>query len=82
MGGLMGRFPWPGNRRGADLSGREQEVLRLIVRGFTNREIAAHLDVGTKTVETHKARPMEKLGLDSRAGIVGYAIRWGWLTEG
>jgi DNA-binding NarL/FixJ family response regulator len=63
------------------LSEREEEVLRLIARGFTNREIAAQLDVSVKTVETHKARAMEKLGCDSRAAIVGYAIRRGWLAE-
>jgi DNA-binding NarL/FixJ family response regulator len=64
------------------LSDREEEVLRLIAKGFTNREIAAQLDVSVKTVETHKARAMEKLGVDSRAGIVAYAIRSGWMTGG
>lgn len=64
------------------LSDREGEVLRLIARGFTNREIAARLDVSVKTVETHKARAMEKLGVHSRAGIVEHAIRAGWLADG
>jgi DNA-binding NarL/FixJ family response regulator len=63
------------------LSDREEEVLRLISRGFTNREIAAQLDVSIKTVETHKARSMEKLGLRSRAAIVKHAIRQGWLSD-
>ena len=62
LGGLVGR-PAAGPAPGDALSDREEEVLRLIARGFTNREIAARLDVSVKTVETHKARAMEKLGL-------------------
>ncbi len=79
LGGLVGRS---GSREpGADsLSAREEEVLRLIARGFTNREIAEQLDVSVKTIETHKARAMEKLALESRAGIVSFAIRSGWLA--
>jgi DNA-binding NarL/FixJ family response regulator len=82
LGGLMGRPAQAGGPPDDALSDREEEVLRLIARGFTNREIAAQLDVSVKTVETHKARAMEKLGLDSRAGIVAHAIRRGWLAEG
>ena len=82
LGGLVGRPAQPGSPPGDALSDREEEVLRLIARGHTNREIAARLDVSVKTVETHKARAMEKLGLDSRAAIVAYAIRWGWLSGG
>jgi DNA-binding NarL/FixJ family response regulator len=82
LGGLMGRPARPGSPPGDTLSDREEEVLRLIARGHTNREIAAQLDVSVKTVETHKARAMEKLGLDSRADIVGHAIWRGWLSEG
>jgi DNA-binding NarL/FixJ family response regulator len=82
LGGLVGRSAQPGAPPGDALSDREEEVLRLIARGHTNREIAAQLDVSIKTVETHKARAMEKLGLDSRAAIVAYAIRWGWLSGG
>ena len=77
LGGLAGR-----PAQGGELSDREEEVLRLIARGHTNREIAARLDVSVKTVETHKSRAMEKLGLDSRAAIVAYAIRRGWLSGG
>jgi DNA-binding NarL/FixJ family response regulator len=81
LGGLRGRSTQGGTLPTDSLSDREEEVLRLIARGFTNREIAAQLDLSIKTVETHKARAMEKLGLESRAGIVGHAIRRGWLTE-
>jgi DNA-binding NarL/FixJ family response regulator len=82
LGGLIRRPSQEGTEAPVSLSDREEEVLRLVARGFTNREIAGQLDVSLKTVETHKARAMEKLGLESRAGIVGYAIQRGWLTVG
>jgi DNA-binding NarL/FixJ family response regulator len=82
LGGLRTPSIRAGFPGGAPLSDREEEVLRLIARGFTNREIATQLDVSVKTVETHKARAMEKLGVDSRAGIVAYAIRSGWMSGG
>jgi DNA-binding NarL/FixJ family response regulator len=82
MGGLVGRSDGAPPDAVAALSDREEEVVRLIARGFTNREIAARLDVSVKTVETHKARAMEKLGVDSRAGIVAHAIRAGWMSGG
>lgn len=78
LDGLVGRASHAGSAGGA-LTDREEEVLRLIARGHTNREIAERLDVSVKTVETHKARAMEKLELESRADIVAHAIRSGWL---
>jgi DNA-binding NarL/FixJ family response regulator len=63
------------------LSNRETEVLKQIGRGFSNKEIAAQLSISTKTVETYKARILEKLGLRGRADIVRYALRRGWLDE-
>jgi DNA-binding NarL/FixJ family response regulator len=65
----------------ADLSEREAEVLRRIAVGLSNKEIAARLGVSVKTVETYKARSMQKLGLHSRVDIVRYALRRGWLRE-
>ena len=62
-----------------ELSEREAEVLRLIAQGFTNKEISAQLGVSVKTVETYKARSMEKLGLRSRVDIVRTATERGWL---
>jgi DNA-binding NarL/FixJ family response regulator len=82
LGNLVGGSAQAGTRPGAALSDREEEVLRLIARGLTNRQIAARLDVSVKTVETHKARGMEKLGVDDRTGIVEHAIRAGWLSGG
>jgi DNA-binding NarL/FixJ family response regulator len=62
------------------LSDRETEVMRQIAQGFSNKEIALELNISVKTVETYKARAMEKLQLHSRADIVQYAIQQGWLT--
>ncbi|WP_256367112.1 response regulator transcription factor [Acidisoma sp. S159] len=62
-----------------NLSPREQDVLRLIARGFANKEIAARLQISTKTVETYKARAAEKLSLRTRADIVKYGAAQGWL---
>lgn len=58
---------------------RERDVLARVARGFTNREIALSLNISEKTVETHKARAAHKLGLQSRADIVHYALSHGWL---
>ena len=63
------------------LSDREAAVLRLIAEGYSNKEIAARMQISFKTVETYKARSMEKLGLHSRVDIVRYANRAGWLTS-
>lgn len=60
------------------LSDREATVLKLIAGGYTNKEIAAKLEVSVKTVETYKSRSMEKLGLRSRVDIVRVANEQGW----
>lgn len=62
-----------------NLSERERDVLMRIAKGFSNKEIASVLDLSIKTVETYKARMAEKLGLRSRADMVRYAARRGWL---
>jgi DNA-binding NarL/FixJ family response regulator len=64
------------------LSDRENEVLRLIALGYSNKEIAGQLDISIKTVETYKARLMEKLDLHSRVDIVRYALRQGLMQDG
>jgi DNA-binding NarL/FixJ family response regulator len=63
------------------LSPRECDVLRLIAQGFSNKEIAAQLDISVKTAETYKARATEKLGLRSRAEVVRYGAAQGWLDH-
>jgi DNA-binding NarL/FixJ family response regulator len=63
------------------LSRREEAVLRLTAQGFSNKEIAARLEVSVKSVETYKARASEKLQLRSRAQIVRFGASRGWLSE-
>ncbi len=63
------------------LSEREGDVLRRIARGYTNKEIAAELQLSVKTVETYKARVAEKLGLRTRVDIVRWAAKQGWLSD-
>ena len=66
----------------ATLSVREAEVLRMIARGHSNKEIAAELEISIKTVESHKANAMTKLGLRSRVALVRFAVDQGWLAGG
>lgn len=61
------------------LSDREQQVLRLVALGHTNQEIAGRLALSVKTVETYRARGMEKLALRSRAALVRFALARGLL---
>lgn len=65
----------------AELSLREEEVMRAIAWGRSNKEIAAELGLSIKTVESYKAAALEKLALRNRADIVRYALGRGWLTE-
>ncbi len=66
-----GHPPAPGT---APLTRRELEVLRLIVHGNTNRQVAQLLDLSVRTVESHRANLMAKLGLQSRVELVRYAV--------
>ena len=59
------------------LSAREREIFQLIAEGKANKDIAALLSISTSTVETHRARIMEKLDVHSAAEIVLYAVRRG-----
>ncbi|GAC1446803.1 MAG: response regulator transcription factor [Pyrinomonadaceae bacterium] len=81
VGGYIGRQANPGVNPVGELSERETEVLRLIAFGYSNKEIAAQLDISVKTIETYKTRLMDKLELHSRADIVRYAIQHGWLQN-
>ncbi|HUB76789.1 MAG TPA: response regulator transcription factor [Solirubrobacteraceae bacterium] len=64
------------------LSMRELEVLRLISLGYTNVEIGGLLHLSVRTVETHRAHILTKLGLSTRAELVRYALRRGLLAAG
>jgi two-component system response regulator NreC len=62
------------------LSDREKEILGWIAKGYANREIAEHLIISVKTVETHKSNLMEKLGLKTRPELVKFAMKKGLLN--
>ncbi|HEV2722342.1 MAG TPA: response regulator transcription factor [Thermoanaerobaculia bacterium] len=62
------------------LTPRQREVLQLVAEGKTTKEIAALLEVGVKTVETHRAKLMESLDIHDIAGLIRYAIRSGLLV--
>lgn len=59
----------------ASLTSREKDVLKLLAEGKNNKEIAAILGIGSKTVETHRANTMRKLNLRSLADLIYFAIR-------
>jgi len=59
---------------------RQREVLQLISRGLTMKEIAAELDISTRTAESHKYEMMESLGVDTTAELIKYAIRLGLIA--
>ena len=61
------------------LSAREFDVVRLVVEGRSNDEIAAQLGIAAKTVETHLRRVFERLGVASRTELATRALREGWL---
>ncbi|MGV8854230.1 MAG: response regulator [Devosia sp.] len=63
------------------LSNRELEVLQMVARGLSGKQIAAQLGIAAKTAETHKARGLAKLGLFSRSDIFQFAHREGWLDN-
>ena len=63
------------------LSAREGDVLRMVASGYSNKEIAAQLELSVKTVESHKANGMQKLGMRSRIDLVRYAVLKGWLDD-
>jgi two-component system response regulator NreC len=64
-----------------DLSSREQEVLALTAEGYSSREIGERLFISPKTVDTYRARIMEKLGLNHRSELVRFALRTGLLKQ-
>ncbi|HYK19404.1 MAG TPA: response regulator transcription factor [Pyrinomonadaceae bacterium] len=70
-----------GEIRQRELTMREEEVLRLIAQGHSNKEISNQLKIAVKTVESHKANLMQKLELRTRTEIVRYAVRQGWLQD-
>lgn len=63
------------------LSEREEQVIRLVAQGYTSQEVATQLHLAVTSVETYRARAMQKLGLRGRVELVQYALKVGWLHE-
>jgi DNA-binding NarL/FixJ family response regulator len=72
-----GSRPGPGPK----VTKRECDVLRLTAVGYSNKEIAAHLNISVRTVEVHKTSGMRKLSLTRRADVVRYATLHGWMKD-
>jgi DNA-binding NarL/FixJ family response regulator len=64
----------------AELTPRQREVLKMIAKGHSTKDIARALDISVKTVETHRAQLMERLQIYDVAGLVRYALRAGLAT--
>ena len=66
----------------ATLTPREQQVLRLLALGHTNREVADLLDVSVRTAEVHRASVQRKLGVRARSELVRFALMHGVVDVG
>jgi DNA-binding NarL/FixJ family response regulator len=71
----------PARASTVSLSEREAEVVRLLAEGLTMKEMAKQLSLSPRTLETYRARALEKLELKTRAELVRFAIRSGWLSR-
>ncbi|MFB6258987.1 MAG: response regulator [Flavobacteriales bacterium] len=80
---IMSRFmspsksddPSPGGGSLDRLTNREKEVLRLIAMEYTNHEIGDHLNVSTRTIDSHRRNLLQKLGVKNTAGLVRFALQ-------
>jgi DNA-binding NarL/FixJ family response regulator len=62
------------------LTAREQQVMEMLARGMTNREIAEHLDISIKTVDTHRGHVLKKLGLRNNSELTRFAVKHGYVS--
>ena len=77
---LRARLDRPGEDQGGDeLTDREREVLGLIALGHTNNDIAERLGLSVRTVESHRVHVQQKLGIQTRAELVRYALDHGMM---
>jgi two-component system, NarL family, invasion response regulator UvrY len=63
----------------SSLTARELQVMEMIARGMTNREIAEHLGISIKTVDTHRGHVMKKLGLRNNSELTRFAVKHGYV---
>jgi len=62
------------------LTAREQQVMEMLARGMTNREIAEHLEISVKTVDTHRGHVLKKLHLRNNSELTRFAVKHGYVT--
>jgi DNA-binding NarL/FixJ family response regulator len=79
---LRKRLEVSGGQGTTQLTTREREVMARVAEGYTNSQIAKELHLGVKSVETYRARVMDKLGLTSRSDLVRFALESGVLAPG
>ena len=72
--------PLPIHTQKTTITPRQREVLELISRGLTMKEIASHLNISTRTAESHKYEMMQALGVDSTAELIRYSLRLGLIS--
>ena len=76
----INRSPEAATENAPSLTAREREMLQLMAEGMTAKEIASHLFVSVKTVETHRRNIAQKLNINRAAELIKYAIREGLVT--
>ena len=81
LGGYVNRTVSLRGEGKGSLTDREEDVLRLIALGYSNKEIGVKVALSVKTIEAHKANAMRKLGISGRTDIVRYAILQNWLQD-
>ncbi len=69
-----------GGHPASSLTARELQVMEMLARGMTNREIALHLDISIKTVDTHRGHVLKKLGLRNNSELTRFAVKHGYVT--
>ncbi|MBV8762650.1 MAG: response regulator transcription factor [Deltaproteobacteria bacterium] len=62
------------------LTAREQQVMEMLARGMTNREIAEQLDISIKTVDTHRGHVLKKLGIRNNSELTRFAVKHGYVS--
>ncbi|MGE0397071.1 MAG: LuxR C-terminal-related transcriptional regulator [Kofleriaceae bacterium] len=64
----------------ASLTAREAQVMEMLARGMTNREIAEGLSISSKTVDTHRGHVLKKLGIRNNSELTTFAVKHGYIT--
>ena len=78
--GYLDKAPGHSHASGSLLTPREREILQLLAEGMAAKEIASHINVSVKTVETHRRNMRSKLNMQSIAELTKYAVREGLVS--